>query len=468
VSDSCDVVVVGGGNAGYCAAHAARQEGAEVLLLEKAPGNLAGGNTYFTAGAFRVPHQGLEDLLPLLSAEDRERAALIDLDPYPPASFEADLERVTEGRCDVALSRTVVDEASATVGWLAVCGVEFTLLYERQAYVLGDRWRFWGGLCLGVRGEGPGLVVSHQRIAESSGIRVRWDAPVREISRSTTGAVNGVVYESGGALVAVDAKAVVLAAGGFEADAAMRAAYLGPNWDLAKVRGTPTNTGEILKMACALGAKPSGHWSGCHSVAWDAGAPSSGDRELTNLLTRQSYPLGIIINRDGARFVDEGADFRNYTYARYGAEILRQPGAIAFQLFDAKTAPLLRSGEYDSPRTTRHEARTIPELAKMINVAPSALASTVAAFNAAVGSEEFNPSVRDGRAAIGCTPPKSNWAQALDEPPFLAFPVTCGITFTFGGVSIDNCGRVLDHNDRSRAACSSTTIPAAPVSRQER
>jgi tricarballylate dehydrogenase len=270
---------------------------------------------------------------------------------------------------------------------------------------------------------------------------------VRAISTSATGAVTGVVYESCGTSTAVHAKAVVLAAGGFEADAAMRAAYLGPNWDLAKVRGTPTNTGEVLKMACGLGARPAGHWSGCHAVAWDAGAPPSGDRELTNLLTRQSYPLGIVINRDGVRFVDEGADFRNYTYARYGGEIIRQPGAIAFQLFDAKTAPLLRRGEYDSPRTTRFQARTIRELAEMINVATPALANTVAEFNAAIGSEEFNPSILDGRAAVGCTPPKSNWAQALDEPPFLAFPVTCGITFTFGGATIDSCGRVLDHND---------------------
>lgn len=447
MTDTYDVVVVGGGNSGYCAAHAARQEGAEVLLLEKAPKERAGGNTYFTAGAFRVPHGGIDDLLPLLSDDDRQRAGRVDLDPYPSASFEADLERLTHGRCDAALSRTVVDEASATVRWLAACGVEFTLLYERQAYLLDGRWGFWGGLCLGARGEGPGLVDSHQQIAEASGVQVRWHAPVRAISCGTSGAVTGVVYESDSSPVVVDAKAVVLAAGGFEANAAMRAAHLGPNWDLAKVRGTPTNTGEVLRMACELGVKPAGHWSGCHSVAWDAGAPPSGDRELTNLLTRQSYPLGIVVNRDGARFVDEGADFRNYTYARYGGEILRQPGALAFQLFDAKTAPLLRRGEYDSPRTTRHEAGTLRKLAEMINVPPTALASTVGEFNAAVGSQEFNPSIRDGKAAVGCTPPKSNWAQALDEPPFLAFPVTCGITFTFGGVTIDSCGRVLDHDN---------------------
>jgi tricarballylate dehydrogenase len=444
VTETLDVVVVGGGNAGYCAAHAARQAGAEVLLLEKAPRALAGGNTYFTAGAFRVPHQGLLDLLPLLAPEDHERADRVDLESYPAASFEADLERLTQGRCDPELASTVVDEAPATLRWLASSGVKFTLLYERQSYVLEDRWRFWGGLCVGAAGEGPGLVDAHHRIAEAAGVQVCWDAPVSGLIRDESGAVTGVVYGSG---TEVRAKAVVLAAGGFQADASMRAAYLGPNWDLAKVRGTPTNTGEVLRMACSLGAKPAGHWSGCHAVAWDAEAPASGDRELTNLHTKQSYPLGIVVNRDGQRFVDEGADFRNYTYARYGAEILRQPGAVAFQLFDAKTAPILRRGEYDSPRTTRREAESIRALADKIKVAPSALAATVEEFNAAVGAEEFNPTIRDGKAATGLRPSKSNWAQALDEPPFLAFPVTCGITFTFGGVAIDSHGRVLDQSD---------------------
>jgi tricarballylate dehydrogenase len=446
VSDVFDVIVVGGGNAGYCAAHAARAEGASVLLLEKAPRDLAGGNTFFTAGAFRFPHGGLEDLLPMLSAEDQERAARVELEPYPRSSFQADLERLTQGRCDPELARTVVDEAPATLRWLAGRGIGFTLLYERQSYVIDERWRFWGGLSVGSVGEGPGLVEAHQRIAEAEEVQVRWDAPVRAVISDEGGAVTGVVHGSHGS-TAVRATAVVLAAGGFQADASMRAAYLGPNWDLAKVRGTPTNTGEVLRMACSLGARPSGHWSGCHSVAWDAEAPASGDRELTNLHTKQSYPLGIVVNRHGARFVDEGADFRNYTYARYGAEILRQPGAVAFQLFDAKTAPILRRGEYDSPRTTRHEARSIRDLAEQIGIVPAALSATVQKFNAAVGPEEFNPTIRDGKAAKGLEPPKSNWAQALDEPPFLVFPVTCGITFTFGGVAIDTHGRVLDQSN---------------------
>lgn len=142
---------------------------------------------------------------------------------------------------------------------------------------------------------------------------------------------------------------MVLGAGGFEANPQMRAAYLGPGWDLALVRGTPHNTGEVIRMAIEAGAQPCGHWSGCHAVAWDPGAGAVGDRQLTNQLTRGGYPYEIVVNRQGQRFLDEGADFRNYTYARYGAEILRQPGGVAVQVFDAKTRPLLRREEYESP-----------------------------------------------------------------------------------------------------------------------
>jgi tricarballylate dehydrogenase len=209
------------------------------------------------------------------------------------------------------------------------------------------------------------------------------------------------------------------------------------------VRGTPTNTGEVLFAAIQSGAQAAGHWSGCHAVAWDANAPATGDRRMTNLHTKQSYPLGIVVNSEGRRFVDEGADFRNYTYAKYGAEILRQPGALAFQLFDSKTAPLLRIGEYTSARTSRYRARSIGELARRIGIDPAALDSTVQSFNDAVAPGLFDPSIRDGKAAVGCVPPKSNWALPLDQPPFLAFPVTCGITFTFGGLRIDCDARVI-------------------------
>jgi tricarballylate dehydrogenase len=225
-----------------------------------------------------------------------------------------------------------------------------------------------------------------------------------------------------------------------------------PTWDPTGTwpRSTAhrTTRGDARGDAGRGGALPYGHWSGCHSIAWDAGAPATGDRELTNRLSRQSYPLGLVVNRDGERFLDEGADFRNYTYARYGAEILRQPGAIAAQLFDARTAPLLRSLEYESPGVSRVEAETIGELADALSIDRRRLERTIVRFNEAVSDAPFDPSVKDGKRTRGISPPKSNWAVALSEPPFLGFPVTCGITFTFGGVRIDGHARVLDRSHR--------------------
>ena len=240
------------------------------------------------------------------------------------------------------------------------------------------------------------------------------------------------------------ARAVVLAAGGFESNPQMRAAHLGPNWDVAKVRGTPHNTGEVLRAALAHGAQAYGHWSGCHAIQWDAGAPPTGDRELTNRYSRQSYPVAIVVNADGERFIDEGADFRNYTYAKYGAEVLRQPQGIAAQIFDARTVEMLRTIDYEAPGATRVDADTLAELAEGLGIDAARLERTVAEFNAAIRPGDFDPTIKDGKRTEGIEPPKSNWALPVEQPPFTAFPVTCGITFTFGGVRVDDDAGVLD------------------------
>lgn len=442
-----DLVVVGGGNAGLCAAHAAAEEGASVLVLEKAEQARGGGNTFFTAGAFRVTHQGHGDLAPLLADPDMASDERVEIPAYPEEGFANDLYRLTHGRCDERLADALVGQSRAALDWLAGLGMEFDLLLERQSYEVGGKRRFWGGLALGARGEGPGLCERHFEISRRLGTTVRFGAAVKELSTDSSGTVEGVVYADQSGYHSVKARAVVLAAGGFQADPRLRAKYLGPGWDLAKVRGTPTNTGEVMHRALELGAAAAGHWSGCHSVAWEASAGSSGDRKLTNLLTKQSYPLGVVVNSRGERFLDEGADFRNYTYAKYGAEIMRQPEALAFQIFDAKTTGLLRKGEYTHEGVDSHEASTLPELARGIGVDQAALMATLSDFNEAVLDEvPFNPTVLDGRAAAGCIPPKSNWAQRIDAPPFSAFPVTTGITFTFGGLAIDPDGRVLDRS----------------------
>ena len=436
------VVVVGGGNAAFCAATAAAEQGAQVVLCEKAPRDRAGGNSFYTAGAFRVAHGGLDAILPLLEEPARSGTRL---EPYTRDAFVADMRRLTDGRCDPVLTGILVQDSEAIAGWLRDHGIRWRLMYERQAYERDGAFEFWGGVALGTVGGGKGLMDRHAAAAERAGVDVRYATAVTALSVES-GRVAGVRCGE----EELRADAVILAAGGFEASTALRERFLGAGWGRARVRGNPLNTGEVLMMALDAGAAPYGSWDSCHSVAWDAMAASEGgDRELTNQHTRGGYPLGIVVNADGRRFVDEGADFRNYTYAKYGREILAQPGGVAYQLFDAETRPLLRKEEYDSGRVTGATAGSIEELADRLGIARAGLAETVAAFNAAVRDEvPFSPSVRDGRRTDGITPPKSNWARALDTPPFHGFAVTCGVTFTFGGVWIDGDGRVLDRAAR--------------------
>jgi tricarballylate dehydrogenase len=213
------------------------------------------------------------------------------------------------------------------------------------------------------------------------------------------------------------------------------------------VRGTRHNTGEGIRMALDIGAQAYGHWSSCHAVAWDAGAPPFGDRRVGDMFQKHSYPLGLIVNVHGERFVDEGADLRNYTYAKYGREIIRQPQRLAFQIFDQKTVEILRE-EYRIRQVTKGEANTIEELAEQLDIDVPGLVRTVKAFNAACRPGDFNPATLDGKSTAGITPPKSNWALPIDTPPYVGFAVTCGITFTFGGLKVNTRAEVLDTADQ--------------------
>jgi tricarballylate dehydrogenase len=444
-----DVIVVGAGNAGMSAAHAARERGARVLVLEKADPDWSGGNSAFTAGAIRIAHGGLAELRDILEGIDDDLAAKTELDPYTPDEFVADMRRVTLGRGDEEMAQILVDDSGPAVRWLHERGVRFRLMYERQSYEVDGRHRFWGGLAVGTVDGGEGLMEQHRAAADRTGIELRHGAAVVDLARDEAGAVRGVVVRSeGGNSETIAARAVVLAAGGFEANPQLRAGYLGPNWDVAKVRGTPHNTGEVLMATLAHGAQAYGHWSGCHAIQWDADAPPTGDREITNRFSRQSYPVGIVVNRRGERFLDEGEDFRNYTYAKFGAEVLKQPEGIAAQIFDNKTVGLLRTIDYEAPGAARVDAGTLGELADGLGIDRQGFERTVAAFNAAIAPGEFDPSVKDGKHTEGIAPPKSNWAVPIDEPPFVGFRITCGITFTFGGVRVDADARVLDAGGR--------------------
>lgn len=442
MSESYDVVVVGGGNAGFSAALAAREHVPRVLVMEKAPSTWAGGNSWFTAGAFRLTYESVEDLLGLVDEPDIGPSDLA-IPPYLPADFEADLMRVTLGRCDTGLAAVLAADARPAAEWMRTHGVRWTLQFDRQSFRAGGVTTFWGNLPVGARGGGAGLVDAHIEAARRSGIDTRFDCALSDLVMDQSRIV-GVRHDGG----TIEAGAVVLAAGGFEADPRRRAAYLGPGWDLAKVRGTPYNTGEVLEIAISHGARPRGHWSGCHAIAWDAEAGDHGDRATSNRWSRQGYPFGLVVNTHGRRFIDEGADFRNYTYAKYGAEILRQTGSTAFQLFDAETIRLVSETDYATARESRLVAETIGDLGQQMGTPAGALEREVAEFNAAVQDGPFDPAHKDGKKTVGIDPPKSNWAMPMHHPPFYAYRVTCGITFTFGGLATDPHGRVLDATER--------------------
>jgi tricarballylate dehydrogenase len=209
------------------------------------------------------------------------------------------------------------------------------------------------------------------------------------------------------------------------------------------VRGTRHNTGGGIRAALHIGAQPFGGWSTCHAVQWDISAPPFGDRVVLDNFQKHSYPIGIVVNLKGERFLDEGADYRNHTYAKYGREVMKQPRRTAVQIFDAKTIGMVRD-EYRIKQVSKFAADSLEELAKGLDIDPQGLVRTVNEFNAACRPGSYNPSILDGVKTVGIEPPKSNWALPIDKPPFTGFMVTCGITFTFGGLRIDRSAAVLD------------------------
>ena len=438
-----DVVVVGAGNAALAAAASAREQGAgKVLVLEKAAQAMRGGNTHYSGGLFRIAFDSSEELLALVpEVETQAPGFLAGVAPYTRDDFRRDLERVTGGRADPELAGILIDRSQDTVGWVKEQGVAMEAAVSLSAVRVGGEIKWPTGAAIRARQEGVGLSKSWFAIVAERGVEVRYGTRAAGLLRDRKGRVTGVVAADGGGFHEVTAKAVVLACGGFEANPAWRARYLGRPWDHAKVRGTPFNTGDGLRMALDAGALPCGQWTGCHSTPIDAAAPAYGDRKLTDKTNRLSYPFGVLVNGAGRRFFDEGVDFQWYTYAKLGGIILNQPGARAYQLFDAKTVPLLE-GRYATSRPL--EADTLADLVAQLDLDRSACLRTLEAYNDATAGDGFDPTVLDGLATRGLGLPKSNWAQRIDKPPFVAYPVTGGITFTFGGVRIDAQARVID------------------------
>ena len=445
-STQASVVVVGCGNAALCAALAAEENGARrVTVLERAPQAESGGNSRFTAGAIRFAYSGLDDLLELMPDLSANDIATTDFGTYTEAQYFDDMYEVTHYRCDPDLVECLVRRSKDTLLWMRDKGVRFIPIYGRQAFKIDGRFTFWGGLTVESVGGGPGLVDSLIRACLKRGIEIQYDTRAVELAFDGKHVTGVVVRRGGERPETLSADALVLACGGFEANPEWRTRYLGPGWEIAKVRGTRFNTGDGIRMALDVGAAPYGNWSGCHAVGWDRNAPEFGDLAVGDQFQKHSYPFSVMVNAEGRRFVDEGADFRNYTYVKYGVEIMKQPEQFAWQVFDAQTAHLLRD-EYRIREITKVEADTLEALVGQLDGVDSRTClAEIEAFNAAVRQDvPFNPNVKDGRCTEGLAINKSNWATTLTEPPFTAYAVTCGITFTFGGLRINTDAQVVD------------------------
>jgi len=446
--DAVDVLVVGAGNAALCAALAAAEQGASVLVLERAPESARGGNSAYTGGAFRVAYDGAQDIARLVADLSEDELARSDFGAYPASQFFDELIEMSGLRADPDLVEVLVNNSFETLQWMRSQGVRFIPIHGRQSFLVDGKHKFWGGLTIEVSGGGAGLVESLFTRAQRQGVRIAYEHKMTELLVES-GAVCGVVAVHNGQVRHLRAGAVVLAAGGFHANTEWRARYLGTNWDLAKVRGSRYNTGLAIQAALNQGARAAGHWTACHSVFYDANAPEFGDPALLNQ-QKNYFNLGVVVNTLGERFVNEGENFRNYTYSRMGAAILKQPGGRGWQIFDAQGAALLPD-EYRVRHATRYQSDTLEGLvAQFEGVDKVQLLRTLREFNAAVDrSVPFNPAVLDGRRTQGLATDKTNWALPLEQGPFVAFEVSCGITCTYAGLSITPQAEVLDEEGRT-------------------
>ena len=440
------VIVVGSGNAALCAGIAALERGADVLMLEKGDEALAGGNTKYTAGAMRFAYDDGRDLMPLLRDPNDPRLERTDFGGYSVGAFKEDLLGFNEGAPLTPEQESLVSKSYETLRWLADHNVRFEPIYSRQSFEKDGRFVFWGGLTLAAQNEGVGLFDQELAAFKRLGGEIRFQSAVTGLVMEgdrVTGVKVGAQTET--------ADSVILACGGFEADPAMRAQHIGPNWDKAKVRGTPNNTGDGILMAQAVGAQTHGSFKGCHATPMDLHMADYGNLELEPLERKNyrkiCYFLGIMLNRDGHRFVDEGINFRNYTYAQFGAAIMDQPEHQAWQIFDSKVFDLLYE-EYRFHDAHFVEADTLADLVeKMDGIDKASSLATIEAYNEAVDQAvPFDPTSLDGKGTRGLALAKSNWAQDITKPPFRAYPVTCGITFTYGGLKVNEAGAVLGEN----------------------
>lgn len=417
-----DVVIVGCGIAGLSAAIAAAEAGRNVVVLEKAPERLRGGQTQYTE-SFRIPTADIS----------------LDLDfhvpDYTANDFYQDIMRVTDGHADPDLASTVTRQAATAFEWLTTrlepFGFEWQTEPLRTMYQAGRVWH-----------EGRQLVDKLVQAAEAAGVEIVYHAEARSLIQGATNRVTGVEALVEGEKTRFLGSSVVVAGGGYESSPEKRTRYYGGPYEEMKVRGVRYNTGETIVMALDIGAMSAGQWSGAHMTLIDAGAPDvEGGQTLVS-----GYQYGMIVNHDGERFVDEGEDTRAHTYAKFGRKVFEQRYHEAFVILDrAMEEYVLHTGP-----TNPVTADSIEELVARLDIERRGRAvDTFRAYNEACDAQgSFEPTVLDGNRATGIDPPKSNWAVPLDEDELVGYPVTGGITFSFGGVGQTTDAEVLDtsHN----------------------
>jgi tricarballylate dehydrogenase len=441
---SCDVLVIGAGSAAFEAAISARTAGAGlVVMIEKAPEHEFGGNARFSHTGFRFVHNGADEVRQFVPDVDEQTYATMHIPSYTSEDFLSDLRRVTQGRIDETLAEAFVSRSNTAVHWLRAMGLRWEL---EKTIQVGDKRYFQPGINIHPVGGGLGLLLSLREIALNLGVEIRYDTKVSALLGNER-SVHGVRVSSAQGEYEIHARATICCSGGFQASAEMRARYLGPNSDLVRVRGSKHNTGEVLQMLIALGAKAAGHWQGAHMTPIDSGAPpfetplARGGK--SNSMNRYNYPYGVTVNTLGLRFYDEGEAKHSYTYAKTGRAVLGQPGSAAFQIYDQTGIELFREGR-NFP-ATMVEAETLGDLAEQIGVEPQVFLHTILEYNAACSAETpFDPSKLDGKRTHGLTVPKSNWAVPIERGPFRAYSITAGVTFTFGGVQVDGEARVIN------------------------
>ena len=405
-----DVAVLGGGNAALCAALAAAERGARVIVIERAPREFRGGNSRHTRN-LRCMHAAPTDVL---------------TDAYTEDEFMADVMRVTGGVTNEVLARMMVRASADAPGRMRRFGVRFQPSLRGTLHLGRTNAFFLGG--------GKALMNSAYAAAGRLGVRVAYNADVIGLS-IRDGRFESATVRMAAGDIEVRAAAVVLAAGGFEANLEWLAEIWGEAAKNFIIRGTPYNTGTVLRLMLDAGAEPVGDPSQCHAVAIDARAPKFDGGIVTRL---DSVPLGIVVNTHGDRFYDEGEDYWPKRYAIWGRLIAQQPDQIGYSIVDSKAV-----GRFMPSVFPPIVASSIRELASAIHVPAGTLTSTIERFNAAVRPGTFDHQALDDCRTEGLVPNKTHWAQRLDTPPFHAYPLRPGITFTYLGVKVDERARVV-------------------------